>query len=272
MEGRRADRIAGGTLLFLGLAFGLFFVLPFVGLVSRGFAESGTWALMWSDTARSALVLSLWTATVTAGITVVFGTPVAYFLARRRFPGSSVIDALIDLPIILPPTATGVALLTAFGRRGLLGEPLEAWTGLSLSFTTVAVVMAQLLVSAPFYLRAAKSGFERLDVQQERVAYTLGATRLTTFVRISLPQAWPALIAGVVLCWSRAVGELGATLIFAGNLQGKTQTMPLAIISAFEGTTLGLPGAVAFSLILLAVAVVVLSVFRAAAGRAVGRL
>jgi molybdate transport system permease protein len=127
--------------------------------------------------------------------------------------------------------------------------------------------MAQLLVSAPFYVRAARSGFERTDAAQERVAYTLGASRIRTFARVVLPQAWPALIAGLVLCWSRSMGELGATLIFAGNLGGETRTMPLAIISAFEGSTLGLAGAIALSLVLLTVALGVLVVFRLAAAR-----
>jgi molybdate transport system permease protein len=128
--------------------------------------------------------------------------------------------------------------------------------------------MAQLLVSAPFYVRAARGGFESVDPQLERVAYTLGASRLRTFFRIVVPQAWPALLAGVVLCWSRAVGELGATLIFAGNLQGRTQTMPLAIVSALEGTTPGLAGAIALSLVLLAVALGLLTALRLATASA----
>jgi len=131
--------------------------------------------------------------------------------------------------------------------------------------------MAQLLVAAPFYIRAAKSGFESVDVQVERVAYTLGASRVRTFFRITVPQAWPALLAGVVLCWARAMGELGATLIFAGNLEGKTQTMPLAVISAFEGSSLGVAGAIALSLILLAVALAVLVLFRTVTSRATFR-
>jgi molybdate transport system permease protein len=131
--------------------------------------------------------------------------------------------------------------------------------------------MAQLLVSAPFYVRAAKGGFEAVDAQLERVAYTLGASRTRTFFRITAPQAWPALLAGMVLCWSRSMGELGATLIFAGNLEGRTQTMPLAIIQAFEGSRLGLAGAIALSLILLGVALVVLAAFRLAVARTARR-
>lgn len=263
-----ADRAASVTVAFLGLAFAVFFIVPFAGLVNRAIDEPRTWDLLNTSEVRQALVLSLWTSTVTVAITLVGGTPVAYLLARSRFPGLSVVDAFIDLPIVLPPTVAGVALLTAFGRRGLLGEPIEDWTGFTFGFRTTAVIMAQLLVSAPFYIRAAKSGFEAVDVQVERVAYTLGASRARTFFRITVPQAWPALLAGVVLCWARSMGELGATLIFAGNLEGKTQTMPLAIISAFEGSSLGLAGAIALSLILLGVALVVLVAFRLVTARA----
>ncbi len=249
-------------------AFALFFVLPFAGLIDRAIDEPRTWELLRTAQVRQALTLSLWTSAVTVVLALLFGTPVAYLLARARFPGHAVVDALIDLPIVLPPTVAGVALLTAFGRRGLLGEPIEAWTGLTFGFTTAAVIMAQLLVAAPFYVRAAKSGFEATDAITERVAYTLGASRLRTFFRITVPQAWPALLAGIVLCWARSMGELGATLIFAGNLEGKTQTMPLAVLSAFEGSSLGLPGAIALSLILLAVALVVLVLFRLVSRRA----
>lgn len=272
MRGRlTADRAAIGTVAVLTAAFALFFVLPFAGLIDRAAGEADTWELLRTKPVRQALVLSLWTSTVTVVLAVMFGTPVAYLLARVRFPGRAIADALIDLPIVLPPTVAGVALLTAFGRRGLLGEPIEEWTGFTFGFRTTAVVMAQLLVAAPFYVRAAKSGFEAVDPQLERVAYTLGASRVRTFLRITAPQAWPALLAGVVLCWARAMGELGATLIFAGNLEGRTQTMPLAVISAFEGSSLGLDGAVALSLILLAVALVVLVAFRLAARGAPAR-
>lgn len=264
----RTDRAAASTLILLSGVFALFFILPFVGLLDRAFREPDTWDVLRTSTVRDALTLSLWTSTVTVVLAVVFGTPVAWLLSRVRFPGSSVVDALIDLPIVLPPTVAGVALLTAFGRRGLVGEPIEEWTGFTFGFRTTAVIMAQLLVAAPFYVRAAKGGFDALDPQVERIAYTLGASRLRTFFRITAPQAWPALAAGLVLCWARAMGELGATLLFAGNLEGTTQTMPLAIINAFEGSSLGLPGAIALSLLLLGVALVVLVGFRLVSRRA----
>jgi molybdate transport system permease protein len=266
---RLADRTVIASVVLLSGAFALFFALPFIGLIDRALEDGETWDLATSDIARDALVLSLWTSTVTLGIAVLAGTPVAYLLARSNFRGKAIVDALVDLPIVLPPTVAGVALLTAFGRRGLVGEPIEDWTGFTFGFTTVAVVMAQLLVSAPFYVRAAASGFAAIDPQMERVAFTLGASRTRAFFRIVVPQAMPALLAGMVLCWARAIGELGATLIFAGNLQGETQTMPLAIIQAFEGSALGLSGAIALSLILLAVALAVLVAFRLATRRSV---
>lgn len=256
----------------LAAVFALFFIAPFAGLIHRSAEEGGVWELMKTEQARDALWLSLWTSTITVLIAILFGTPVAYALSRLNFPGKAVVDALIDLPIVLPPTVAGVALLTAFGRRGLLGEPIDNWTGFTFGFSTTAVIMAQLLVSAPFYVRAARSGFDTVDRQYERVAYTLGASRTRAFAGIVLPQCWPALLAGVVLCWARSMGELGATLIFAGNLEGKTQTMPLAIIEAFEGSSLGLDGAVALSLILLAVALSVLILFRVVTSRAVPQL
>lgn len=256
------DRAATTTVIVLAVAFGVFFLVPFAGLVDRAIEEPDTWRLLRTGEVRQALTLSIWTSAVTVLFALLLGTPVAYLLARARFPGRAVVDALIDLPIVLPPTVAGVALLTAFGRRGLLGEPIAEWTGFTFGFRTTAVIMAQLLVAAPFYVRAAKSGFESVDAQVERVAYTLGASRVRTFFRITVPQAWPALVAGIVLCWARSMGELGATLIFAGNYEGRTQTMPLAVISAFEGSSLGVAGAIALSLILLATAVIVLVVFR----------
>lgn len=270
--GRTVDRSATAAVVALTVAFAVFFMLPFVGLVDRAWDDGKVWELARSGVARDALKLSIWTSTLTTALAVVVGTPVAFLLARSSFRGKSVVDALLDLPIVLPPTVAGVALLTAFGRRGLIGEPLDNATGFTFAFSTKAVVMAQLLVAAPFYVRAAKAGFEAIDEQLERVAYTLGASRTRTFLRITVPQAWPALLAGVVLCWSRSMGELGATLIFAGNLQGKTQTMPLAIIEAFEGSGLGLSGAIALSIVLLVVALVVLAGFRVIASRSTARL
>lgn len=247
-------------------------MLPFVGLIQRGIENGGFWDLARASQTREALWLSLWTSTVTSVLAVVAGTPLAYALSRARFPGKTLIDAFVDLPIVLPPTVAGVALLTAFGRRGLVGEPIADGTGFTFGFSTLAVIMAQILVATPFFFRAARSGFDSVDAQVERVAYTLGASRTRTFFQITLPQAWPALAAGLVLCWARSMGELGATLIFAGNLEGKTQTMPLAIIEAFSGSALGLDGAIVLSLMLLAVALAMLTLFRIVTARAGARV
>ena len=264
---KNPDRPVFVTIVVLAGVFTLFFLVPFAGLLERALRDDRTWDLATGEIARDALVLSLWTSTFTLLLAVAFGTPVAYLLSRARFPGRTLLDALVDLPIVLPPTVAGVALLTAFGRRGIVGEPIEDWTGFTFGFRTIAVVMAQFLVAAPFYVRAARSGFDSVDPQFERVAHTLGASKARTFFRIVVPQARPALFAGMVLCWARAMGELGATLIFAGSMQGRTQTMPLAILGAFEGSSLGLSGAISLSVVLLAVALVILWVFRAVASR-----
>lgn len=258
----RADVAALAILVVLGSIFALFFTFPLLGVGDRALSDGRVWELTRSEEVRQALTLSLWTSVLTTILAILLGTPVAYWLARTQFRGRTLIDALIDLPIVLPPTVGGVALLTAFGSRGLLGEPLDDLFGVRLTFTSTAVVMAQLLVSAPFYVRSARAGFASVDPQYERVAYTLGASRVETFFRITLPQARAALTAGIVLCWARAMGELGATLIFAGSLAGTTRTMPLAIVDAFERTTLGLSGAVSLSIILLVVSTVVLVSFR----------
>ena len=243
----------------LCVVFALFFLLPFAGLIDRGLRDGDVWTVATSASARNAVVLSLWTSTVATLIAVTAGTPVAYVLSRTRFRGKSIVDALIDLPIVLPPTVAGVALLTAFGRKGLIGEPIESLTGFTFGFRTTAVIMAQVLVAAPFYVRAARAGFQAVDPHLLDMAYTLGASRSRAFFRVVVPLARPSLVAGIALCWSRAMGELGATLIFAGSLEGSTQTMPLAILNAFEGRD-GLNGAVELSLVLLSVAMLALLV------------
>ncbi|MEX2375313.1 MAG: ABC transporter permease [Dehalococcoidia bacterium] len=259
-------------LIFAGSVFVLYLALPLLTLLIRAAEDGRVWELLLSRPVLQALWLSLTTSTIALAVVVLFGTPLAYALARIPFTGRSLVEALVDLPMVLPPTVAGVGLLTTFGSRGLLGEPLYDLTGVRLTFTTVAVIMAQILVAAPFYVRAARSGFASVDPQLERVAYTLGVSRVETFWRVTLPLARPGLIAGVVLCWTRALGELGATLIFAGSLEGRTRTMPLAMIDALDRGTLGLSGAVAMAVILLAVAGTVLFALRmSGAGEAAGR-
>lgn len=181
---------------------------------------------------REALVLSLWTSMLSLAIIVVIGTPIAWVLARVNFPGRTFVDALIDLPIILPPAVAGIALLSAFGRRGILGTWLED-LGITVGFTTTAVILAQIFVSAPFYIRTARAGFSHLDQTIEEAAADLGAAPWRVFWTVTLPLCRASLIAGAVLAWARALGEFGATIMFAGNLVGVTQTMPLAIYERF---------------------------------------
>jgi molybdate transport system permease protein len=173
------------------------------------------------------------TTSITLVVTLVFGTPVAYLLARYNFPFRRAVDTLLDLPTVLPPSVAGVALLMAFGRRGLVGEWLEIW-GLHIAFTQVAVVLAQTFIAAPFYVKAATLGFASVDRDLEQAAALDGAGTRQVFRFITLPLARSALLSGAVMTWARALGEFGATIIFAGNYPGRTQTMPLAIYIGFE--------------------------------------
>jgi molybdate transport system permease protein len=240
------------------LLFVAFLGVPLAALIWRALNSGELANNVTTSLVLDSLRLSAITSTFTLGIAIIVGTPLAYLLARRRFPGKFVIDLLLDLPIVLPPTVAGVALLVALGRRGVVGEHLS---GTDVAFTTAAVVLAQLFVSAPFYIRTAKAGFEEVEPRFEGVAWTLGASPLRTFWRVTLPLAWPSIVAGAILCWARALSELGATLIFAGNFQGRTQTMPLAIISAFEsGRSIDVP--IALSVILVAAAAVLLLLLR----------
>ena len=246
--------------LLPGIIFAVFVAVPLAALVYRAAAAGNLLESVQQPIVRDALRLSLITSTASLIVVVVLGTPLAYMLARARFPGKRVVDTLVDLPVVLPPVVAGVALLMAFGRRGVFGEDLRA-AGVELAFTTMAVVLAQIFVSAPFYIRAAKAGFHSVDVTLEKMAYTLGASRLRTFRRVTLPLAMPAVVGGIVLCWARALSEFGATMMFAGNFRGTTQTMPLAIMTAMESD---LFAALAIAVILLAVSFVVLLLFRLA--------
>jgi molybdate transport system permease protein len=248
------------------LLFALFLSVPLLALGWRAVESGELGANVTSSLVLDALRLSAITSTLTLVIAVMVGTPLAYLLARRDFPGRPLVDVLLDLPIVLPPTVAGVALLVALGRRGVVGEWLDG-AGIEVAFTTGAVVLAQLFVSAPFYIRTVKAGFEAVEPAYEGVAWTLGASPFRTFRRITLPLAWPSIVAGAILCWARALSELGATLIFAGNFQGRTQTMPLAIISAFESGR-SIDVAIALSLILVVAAALLLLLLRLLAGSA----
>jgi len=257
----RARRLGLGWLFGpLAVLLVAFLTIPLVALAWRGLASGELSENLTSGFVLDALRLSAITSTITLIVAMTAGTPLAYLLARRDFPGKFAVDLLVDLPIVLPPTVAGVALLVAFGRRGVIGEWLDD-AGLEIAFTTTAVILAQLFVSAPFYIRTAKAGFESVEPAYEGVASTLGASPLRTFAQVTLPLAWPSLVAGAILCWARALSELGATLIFAGSMRGETQTMPLAILAAFEaGRSIDVP--IALSLILVGAAAVLLLLLR----------
>lgn len=216
----------------LATLLALFFILPLVALIWRALTLEGGVTL--TDLAlTSAITLSLGSTALTALLTVLFGTPLAYFLARVDFPLRRLVITLVELPIVMPPVVAGLALLAAFGRRGLVGQWL-AELGISITFSLTAVVMAQLFVSAPFYIRAAQSRFASLPREYEDAAAVDGADRWVMFWQIILPQSRRALLVGLILSWARALGEFGATILFAGNLQGRTQTMPLLVYGALE--------------------------------------
>src|ERR687895_2986667 len=222
---------SGLAICALGLLAG-FIAVPILSLVVWTVNEQA-WGAMASPVAKEALYLSMRTTAATMVILVFVGPPAAYVLARGTFRGSRVLNTLVELPIVLPPSAAGIALLLAFCRLGLVGEYLNAF-GVTLSFTTVAVVMAEVFVAAPFYVRQAATGFAEVDRTIEEAALVDGADRTAVFLRVTVPMAFPALVAGAVTAWARALGEFGATIIFAGNVQGVTQTIPLAIFSELE--------------------------------------
>lgn len=237
-----------------GVLLAGFLGLPLLALLLRAVGQD-FWTYALSDSALAALKLSLATSSLSVGISLLAGTPLAYLLARWEFRGKAAVELLVNLPVVLPPAVAGLALLMAFGRQGVFGGWL-AWFGVSLPFTTAAVVIAQMFVSAPLYVRAARIGFAEVDPQLEEAARVEGATPWQIFREVMLPLTGRALVGGAILAWTRALGEFGATILFAGNLEGVTQTMPLAIYLGFERS---LGAAVALSVILAAVSVAVLA-------------
>ena len=247
----------------LGVLLVLFLLLPTAAVLWRG---ASFWHLLSGPVALSALKVSAWTSLSATLLAALLGTPVAYLLARYRFPFRTALDTLLDLPIVLPPVVAGLGLLLAFGRRGLLGPPLEL-AGVSLAFSPAAVVLAALFTSAPYYLRAAKSGFGAVDPDIEAAARTDGAGTRAVFWRVTLPLAWPFLLEGLILTWARALGEFGATILFAGSLTGTTRTVPLAIYAALESD---LGPALALASVMVVFAYALLFAVRAAGSRAAG--
>jgi molybdate transport system permease protein len=226
----------------------LFLVLPLVVLLARAI-EADLRQQLTQPTVVQALRLSLATSILSTLITVTLGTPLAYSLARRKVPARSAVETLLDLPIVLPPAVAGLALLLTFGRRGFFGPVLEV-LGIGLPFTTMAVIMAETFVAAPFFIRSAQTGFASLPHQLEESASDLGASNWQVFRRVTLPLAGTALLSGAILSWARALGEFGATILFAGSFIGRTQTMPLAIYQTLE-TDLNSAIAIAAILILI---------------------
>lgn len=206
-----------------------------------------------------AIGLSLATSTMAMVLVVAIGTPIAWILARSSSRAARIADAVIDLPILLPPAVAGIALLTAFGRMGTIGGWLDN-RGIAIGFTTTAVVLAQVFVSAPFFIRSARAGFLRIDRDLEDAAADLGATPWTVFRRITLPLARNSIVAGLIIAWARALGEFGATIMFAGNRRGVTQAMPLAIYERYGSGDL--PAAIVMSVVLLAISLVFLVAVR----------
>jgi molybdate transport system permease protein len=232
-----------------------FFALPLAALIFRSISpDFFTNAL--SRQAFLALRLSLITSSITTLIAVLLGTPLAYLLAHWKIKRKDWLELILDLPIVLPPSVAGLALLIAFGRRGLFGSVLNIF-GISLPFTTAAVVMAQMFIAAPLYVRSARIGFSHIDKQLEESAYVEGANRWQMFYEVMIPLAMRALASGAILTWTRALGEFGATILFAGNLEGVTQTMPIAIYLGFE-RNLGV--ALALAVVLIFVSVILLMI------------
>ena len=247
---RRAPVIA--AFVFAGLVG-----LPVAALIMRAVGTVGTVGVgtgSRGDAVTAALGLSLVTSIATLAIAAAIGTPAAFAIARIPFRGRAVANALVEIPIILPPAVAGLALLMAFGRRGLVGSWL-ADAGISLAFSTPGVIIAQCFVAMPFYVRTARAAFESADRDLEAAAMVDGATGWGAFRHVTLPLAAPSLGAGAVLCWSRALGEFGATLMFAGSLRGRTQTMPLAIYALLEND---LDGAVLLGASFVAIAITII--------------
>lgn len=216
----------------LSLPMLAFLALPLLALLLR-IPPMGLLETLYEPGVRQAIGISLQTSLITVALTVIFGSPLAYLLARRSFRFKRVVETLVDLPIVLPPAVAGVALLIAFGRRGILGESLDV-LGVQIAFTPLAVVLAQIFIAAPLFIRSAAIGFASVEPELEQAAGLDGASSWAIFRMVTLPLSRYALYSGVMMTWARALGEFGATIIFAGNFPGRTQTMPLAIYLGFE--------------------------------------
>jgi molybdate transport system permease protein len=242
--------------LVLAVLLAAFLGVPIALLVGRAVLGGSLAAALGSTVVIDALLLSLVTTAISLALTIAIATPLAHLLARRRFRGASLVETLVDLPIVLPPSVAGLALLLTLGRRGVVGEPLAA-AGIELPFTTVAVILAQVFVAAPFYIRAARAGFQTVDRDLEDAGRVDGASERQIAWWITIPLAAPALVAGVVMTWARALGEFGATIMFAGNVAGETQTLPLVVYGEFQAGDVDASVAAAAILVLAAFGVLI---------------
>jgi molybdate transport system permease protein len=240
--------------LVLAIVAVVFFTLPLLGLLWRA-PWTSAWSYLTDDDALTALRLSLVCSLWATGLSILFGVPLAWLLARVEFRGRSLVRALCTLSMVLPPVVGGVALFFALGRRGIVGQYLDEWFGITLPFTTAGVVIAQTFVAMPFLVITVEASLRQLDGRVEDASRTLGAPRWYTFRRVTLPAIRPALAAGAVLAWARALGEFGATITFAGNFPGTTQTMPLAVYLSLETNP---EEAIVLALVLIAISFAVL--------------
>ncbi len=255
-RGSRRGRGPGWSVGALASVGGALLALPVIALLGRAVLDGALVRAAGSTAVADALVLSLVTTAASLVLTIAVGLPLAVVLARRSFRGATLLQSLVDLPIVLPPSVAGLALLLLLGRRGVLGGPLTA-VGLEIPFTTLAVVIAQAFVSAPFFIRSARSGLAAVERDLEDAARADGASELEVFRRISLPLAGSALASGLVMSWARSLGEFGATIMFAGNVPGRTQTLPLLVYGEFQAGDLDASIAAAAILVVAALAVLV---------------
>ncbi|MGY2873527.1 molybdate transport system permease protein [Marmoricola sp. URHA0025 HA25] len=249
---------APARLVLAAVAAALFLLLPLVALVVAA-PWDRLWSIISTPEVGQALWLSAWTSTVAAALCLVVGLPLAWVLARLSFPGRRLLRALVTVPLVLPPVVAGVALLTAFGRHGIVGGPLREVFGTQIPYTSAAVVLAHTFVALPFFVISVEGALRGTPARLEVAAASLGADRWTTFRRVTVPLAGPGVVAGLVLAWARSLGEFGATITFAGNYPGTTRTMPLEVYTALQADR---DAAVALSLVLLGVCVLVLVALR----------
>lgn len=248
--------------LLLSIPLLLFFALPILSIfIKTPFSSIREYLL--EENALKAISLSLGTSAISTLLTVAFGTPVAYLLASKKNRLYQIVDTLVDLPTVLPPSVAGVALLMAFGRRGIFASWLSQF-GINIPFTTIAVVMAQIFIASPFFIKAAMISFSGINKELTQAAALDGANRWQIFRNIVLPLSWMGMISGCVMTWARALGEFGATIIFAGNFPGRTQTMPLAIYIGFE---IDLNVALTLSIILITISFLTLIIVKALLNR-----